>query len=112
MEQLMVIFIADFNCCCFLNFFICLILDNVHFQNSAVLAKILRDSFLDLEFLVYPDIQHTPDIKTQRHLYKKITKFLLQCYDIDTTDFDANIDQRDTKIKKEDAHIPNKDDEN
>ncbi|CAF0793607.1 unnamed protein product [Brachionus calyciflorus] len=61
--------------------------DNVHFQQSAVLTKVLRTTKLDLEFEVYPDVQHTPDEETQRHLYQKITKFLLTCYNINYHQF-------------------------
>lgn len=56
--------------------------DNVHFQNSAVLAKVLRSSKIDLEFEVFPDVQHTPDEETQRSLYLKASKFLLNCFNI------------------------------
>lgn len=56
--------------------------DNVHFQNSAVLAKVLRNSNIDLEFEIYPDMPHTPNVEIQRQLYQKITKFLLNCYNI------------------------------
>ena len=31
---------------------------------------------------MYPDVQHTPDEDTQRHLYQRISKFLLGCYNI------------------------------
>lgn len=31
---------------------------------------------------VYPDVQHTPDEETQRNLYQKVSKFLLNCYNI------------------------------
>lgn len=58
-------------------------LDNVHFQHSALLAKVLRNTKLDLEFEVYPDVPHTPDEETQRYLYQKVAKFLLSCYSID-----------------------------
>lgn len=57
--------------------------DNVHFQNSAVLAKILRHSRMDFQFEVYPDVKHSPDDEeTQRHLHQKMTKFLMNCYNI------------------------------
>ncbi len=47
-----------------------------------MLAKILQHSRMDFEFEVYPDVQHTPDEETQRFLYKKMTKFLMNCYNI------------------------------
>ena len=56
--------------------------DNVHFQNSALLARQLRRTKLDLDFQVLPNELHTPDEETQRHLYQKMTKFLLNCYNI------------------------------
>jgi hypothetical protein len=56
--------------------------DNVHFQHSAILAKVLRNTKLDLEFEVYPDVQHTPDEETQQFLYQKVAKFLLSCYNM------------------------------
>lgn len=42
----------------------------------------MRKTKLDLEFEVYPDVPHTPDEETQQNLYQQITKFLLNCYDI------------------------------
>ena len=31
---------------------------------------------------VYPDSQHTPDEETQKHLYKRMTNFLANCFHI------------------------------
>jgi dipeptidyl aminopeptidase/acylaminoacyl peptidase len=61
--------------------------DNVHFQHSALLAKYLRTTKIELEFEVYPDMQHTPDEDTQINLYQKITKFLLNCYNLNYQQF-------------------------
>ena len=68
-----------------LNYIVCkrfFFLKKPHFQHSAILAKVLRSSNLDLEFEVYPDSQHTPSTEIQHTLYQKMTKFLLTCYNI------------------------------
>lgn len=57
--------------------------DNVHFQNSVVLAGILRKTNIDLDFEVYPNDRHTPNEINQGVFFKKMTRFLLNCYDID-----------------------------
>ena len=57
-------------------------LDNVHFQNSAILANILRGTYLDFEFDVFPDMKHTPDDVSARYLYQKMTRFLLDCFNM------------------------------
>ena len=35
-----------------------------------------------LNYKVYPDSHHTPSTEVQNILYQKITKFLLNCYNI------------------------------
>lgn len=60
--------------------------DNVHFQNSAVLANLLRRTNLELEFEVFPYERHTPSKENQVILFKKLTRFLLNCYNIDYKD--------------------------
>lgn len=60
--------------------------DNVHFQNSAVLANYLRQTNLDLDFEVYPNDRHTPSPTNQPVFFKGMTRFLLNCYDIDYTE--------------------------
>ena len=61
--------------------------DNVHFQNSAVLAKYLRNTNLELDFDVYPDMPHSPDDTKQLLIYQKITKYLLDFYGLNYQDF-------------------------
>lgn len=61
--------------------------DNVHFQNSAVLAKVLRNTNLELDFDIYPDMQHSPDERKQLLLYQKMTKYLLDCYGLNYHDY-------------------------
>lgn len=75
--------------------------DNVHFENSALLAMQLRQTNLDLDFEVYPNDRHTPSTETQRVLFKKMTLFLLNCYNIDYREHYGLLDLEHLKVVEE-----------
>lgn len=75
--------------------------DNVHFKNSALLAIQLRQTNIDLDFEVYPNDRHTPSMETQRVLFKKMTLFLLNCYDIDFREHYGPLDLEHLVVIKE-----------
>jgi dipeptidyl aminopeptidase/acylaminoacyl peptidase len=54
--------------------------DNVHYQHSAVLAADLVNAGLPFEMMAYTDNDHriNTGANTQRDLYGRITRFLLE----------------------------------
>jgi dipeptidyl-peptidase 4 len=50
--------------------------DNVHFQNSAVLALAMIDQGRQFETMFYPDRDHSISGPAKRFLYEKMTQFL------------------------------------
>jgi dipeptidyl-peptidase 4 len=52
--------------------------DNVHFQNSVTFAKALQMSGIEFQTMFYPEQYHGVRGKQRVHLYKLMTKFLLE----------------------------------
>ncbi|XP_052038530.1 prolyl endopeptidase FAP isoform X1 [Apodemus sylvaticus] len=57
--------------------------DNVHFQNSAQIAKALVNAQVDFQAMWYSDQNHgISSGRSQNHLYTHMTHFLKQCFSI------------------------------
>jgi len=53
--------------------------DNVHFQNSVDLVDKLVEADVEFETMYYPNKDHSIyGGNTRNHLYKKLTKFVLE----------------------------------
>ncbi|XP_006812913.2 dipeptidyl peptidase 4-like [Saccoglossus kowalevskii] len=58
--------------------------DNVHFQNTANLIKALTHFEVDYEVQFYTDKAHDlAGLHTRRHLYRLLTKHLIQCLNLE-----------------------------
>ncbi|KYO17938.1 prolyl endopeptidase FAP [Alligator mississippiensis] len=56
--------------------------DNVHFQNSAQIAKALVDAQVDFQAMWYTDQNHAIPGLSRKHLYTHMTHFLKQCFSL------------------------------
>lgn len=57
--------------------------DNVHFQNSAQIAKALVNAQVDFQAMWYSDQNHgISSGRSQNHLYTHMTHFLKQCFSL------------------------------
>uniref|UniRef100_A0A8C2TSD9 Fibroblast activation protein alpha n=1 Tax=Coturnix japonica TaxID=93934 RepID=A0A8C2TSD9_COTJA len=56
--------------------------DNVHFQNSAQIAKALVNAQVDFQAMWYTDQNHGIPGLSSKHLYTHMTHFLKQCFSI------------------------------
>ncbi|KFO22442.1 Seprase [Fukomys damarensis] len=57
--------------------------DNVHFQNSAQIAKALVNAQVDFQAMWYSDQNHGISGTSTNHLYTHMTHFLKQCFSSD-----------------------------
>uniref|UniRef100_A0A7M4FP90 Fibroblast activation protein alpha n=1 Tax=Crocodylus porosus TaxID=8502 RepID=A0A7M4FP90_CROPO len=56
--------------------------DNVHFQNSAQIAKALVDAQVDFQAMWYTDQNHAIPGLSRKHLYTHMTHFIKQCFSL------------------------------
>lgn len=56
--------------------------DNVHFQNSAQIAKALVNAQVDFQAMWYTDQNHGIPGLSSKHLYTHMTHFLKQCFSL------------------------------
>uniref|UniRef100_A0A8C4MZW2 Fibroblast activation protein alpha n=1 Tax=Equus asinus asinus TaxID=83772 RepID=A0A8C4MZW2_EQUAS len=56
--------------------------DNVHFQNSAQIAKALVNAQVDFQAMWYSDQNHGISGLSTKHLYTHMTHFLKQCFSL------------------------------
>lgn len=54
-------------------------LDNVHFQNSAILIEELQNRGIDFDLMIYPNQAHSLGQRTA-HVVGKMTQFLKNCF--------------------------------
>ncbi|CAH8654321.1 unnamed protein product [Dicrocoelium dendriticum] len=55
--------------------------DNVHLINTVSLTKALIAANVDIDVMIYPDDNHfIPTAANREHLYRKMTTFLMDCY--------------------------------
>ncbi|KAK4467695.1 hypothetical protein MN116_008631 [Schistosoma mekongi] len=66
--------------------------DNVHFINSAKLIKELTASGVDIDLMIYPDDDHfLSKGRNLENLYRKMTIFLLDCYNRTSVKYSMNL---------------------